>query len=372
MNQTVHLIAEALKNSGRTEFSRPEVVEIAKASGLNPSAFLNLPQFRARRGVYTLDAYTPKAKVKSEVSEVSPLKIVKLEDQNLVPEKDVTYVKCGHHGVIKKIIESNIFYPVYISGLSGNGKTMTVRQVCAELKRECIRINISIETDEDDLIGGFTLVEGNIVYREGPMLLAMRRGSVVILDEVDRGSNKLMCLQAILEGNPFFNKKTGETIHPAAGFNVFATANTKGQGTDDGKYMSAQILDDAFIERFAVALDQEFPSKIVEKRILINNMELTGAADPQFADLLVEWADQIRKTYADGGCEDVISTRRLTHIVKAFSIFEDRMKAIELCVSRYTLDTKEVFMEVYRKLDETVNRVVPTTEGTDEVIQESF
>jgi MoxR-like ATPase len=212
-------------------------------------------------------------------------------------------------------------------------------------------VNISIETDEDDLIGGNTLIDGNVVYREGPVLLAMKRGAVLILDECDRGSNKLMCLQAILEGKPYFNKKTGETVHPAPGFNIVATANTKGQGSDSGKYMSAQILDDAFLERFAVTIEQEYPSTKVEKKIVMKKMERVEKVDEDFADKLVAWSDIIRKTFKEGAIDDLISTRRLEHIVNAFAMFGSRMKAIEMCIARFDEDTKTAFLDLYTKVD---------------------
>jgi MoxR-like ATPase len=226
-----------------------------------------------------------------------------------------------------------------------------IEQVCAKLKRECMRVNISIETDEDDLIGGNTLVDGNVVYREGPVLTAMKRGAILILDEIDRGSNKMMCLQAILEGKPYFNKKTGETVYPKAGFNVIATANTKGRGSDDGKFMSAQILDDAFLERFAITVEQEYPSLKIEKQIILNKMEKVNKVDDEFADKLVTWADIIRKTFYEGGVEELISTRRLEHIVNAFAMFGSRSKAIELCVNRFDADTKSAFLDLYKKVD---------------------
>ena len=226
-----------------------------------------------------------------------------------------------------------------------------MEQVCAQLKRESIRVNISIETDEDDLIGGNTLVDGNVVYREGPVLTAMKRGAVLILDEVDRGSNKLMCLQAILEGKSYFNKKTGETTTPAHGFTIVATANTKGRGSDDGKFISAQLLDEAFLERFAITVEQEYPTMAVEKRIVLNKMERAGCVDDDFASHLVTWSDVIRKTYFEGGIDELVSTRRLEHIVNAFAVFKDKTKAITLCTNRFDADTKQAFIDLYSKVD---------------------
>jgi hypothetical protein len=271
---------------------------------------------------------------------------------DMIPLKDGNYVPFGFFKDMKQIIQSRIFYPVFVTGLSGNGKTTMVEQVCADLKRECIRVNVSVETDEDDLIGGNTLIDGNIVYREGPVLLAMKRGAVLLIDECDRGSNKLMCLQAILEGKPYFNKKTGEVIHPAAGFTIIATANTKGRGTDDGRFIAAQILDEAFLERFAITVEQEFPGVKVEKEIILNKMTELKVVDNEFADLLVTWADIIRKTFTEGGVDEIVSTRRLIHIVKAYAMFrKNRIKAIELCINRFDDETKSAFMDLYNKVD---------------------
>jgi hypothetical protein len=270
---------------------------------------------------------------------------------NFVPEKDVNYVPFGFFKDLSSIIKSKIFYPVFITGLSGNGKTMMVEQACAKLQRECLRVNISIETDEDDLIGSETLIDGNIVYREGPMIQAMRRGAIVILDEIDRGSNKLLCLQAILEGGSFYNKKTGELITPAKGFNVIATANTKGRGSDDGRFNAAQLLDEAFLERFSLTIEQEYPSASIEQKIVLNNMRELNCVDENFAENLTHWAEIIRKTYLEEGIDEIISTRRLVHIVKAFSIFGDRKIAIELCVNRFDADTRAAFMDLYTKVE---------------------
>jgi MoxR-like ATPase len=230
--------------------------------------------------------------------------------------------------------------------------------VCATLKRECIRVNISIETDESDLLGGPTLVDGNVVNRDGPVILAMKRGAVLLIDEVDRGSNKLMCLQGILEGKPYFNKKNGEMVYPANGFNVVATANTKGRGSDEGKYLS-QILDDAFLERFPITVEQEYPDIKTEKKILTPLIE-----DKEFVELLVQWADVIRKSFDENAVDEIISTRRLVHIAKAYTIFGDRMKAIELCVARFDTETKMSFLDLYTKIDAKANEPEPVTVTT--------
>jgi len=316
-----------------------------------------------KRGTYDLSPLMAGASASVTQLPVAAPKMViqpKLQTvvDNLVPSVDPTYVPFGFYKDLTKVLKSLNFYPTFISGLSGNGKTTMVEQACAKLKRECLRVNISIETDEDDLIGGNTLVDGNVVYREGPVLTAMKRGAILILDEIDRGSNKMMCLQAILEGKPYFNKKTGETVHPKRGFNVIATANTKGKGSDDGKFMSAQILDDAFLERFAITVEQEYPSLKIEKQIILNKMEKVNSVDDEFADKLVTWADIIRKTFYEGGVEELISTRRLEHIVNAFAMFGSRSKAIELCVNRFDSDTKSAFLDLYKKVDDGTNDVV--------------
>jgi MoxR-like ATPase len=371
-------LVDALTASGKTEFTRPEIVAIANGIGVNPSPFLSNHSNKIKRGLYgvAIDAAAApvagsaepkpfKAEPKPTMMLVQPK--LHVEIQNLVPNKDVTYVPFGFHKDLSTIIASKAFYPVFITGLSGNGKTTMVEQVCAALKRECIRVNISIETDEDDLIGGNTLVDGNVVYREGPVTIGMKRGAIVILDESDRGSNKLMCLQAILEGKPYFNKKTGETIYPQPGFNIIATANTKGQGSDEGKYMSAQILDDAFLERFAVTIEQEYPSPKVEKKIIMKKMARVEKVDEDFADKLVSWAEIIRKTFKEGAIDDLISTRRLEHIVNAFAMFNDRMKAINLCIARFDEETKTSFLDLYTKVDAGVEMPAPAEQAAEVV-----
>jgi hypothetical protein len=372
----IERLIEALQNTGKKEFTRSEINVVATSIGINPGPFLADPANKLRRNVYAIGggiqiSSSPLPVVHRESPTAMLLTQPKLhvEIGNLVPSKDDTYVPFGFHKDLTTILSSKHFYPVFITGLSGNGKTTMVEQVCANLKRECIRVNISIETDEDDLIGGSTLVDGNVVNREGPVLIAMRRGSVLIFDECDRGSNKLMCMQAILEGKPYFNKKTGETIYPQPGFTIVATANTKGQGSDSGKYMSAQILDDAFLERFAVTIEQEYPSTKVEKKIIMKKMQRVEKVDEDFADKLTQWAEIIRKTFKEGAIDDLISTRRLEHIVNAFAMFGDRMKAINLCIARFDEETKTSFLDLYTKVDATVE--MPSAEQ-GEVVPDPF
>ena len=387
-----------VNNSASAVFSKAEAMQIAKSKGLkNPMWFFK--ECKVGRNQFSPNMATllsigntaikpvadeapaleeavstlePIATIQSQAKVVKQAKLA-VEIENLIPDSDSTYVPFGFHKDLVNIIKSGMFYPTFICGLSGNGKTMMVEQVCAKLKKEAIRVNISIETDEDDLIGGNTLVDGNVVYREGPVLTAMKRGAILILDEIDRGSNKLMCLQAILEGKPYFNKKSGEVITPATGFNVIATANTKGKGSDDGKFMGAQVLDEAFLERFAITVEQEYPSSVQEKKIVMNKMGVAECVDEDFADKLVMWADIIRKTFYEGGIDELVSTRRLEHIVKAYAMFSDRLKAIQLCVNRFDTDTKTAFIDLYTKVDAGVSaeEILETSTETETTTEEN-
>ena len=271
--------------------------------------------------------------------------------QNLIPSKDGNFVPFGNFTDVKKIIRSKIFYPTFITGLSGNGKTFSVEQACADLNRELIRVNITIETDEDDLIGGFRLVDGNTVWHNGPVVEALQRGAILLLDEVDLASNKILCLQCILEGKGIFLKKTGTYVEPSAGFNIIATANTKGKGSDDGRFIGTNVLNEAFLERFALTFEQEYPSPKTEQKILEKVAVALGKKDVEFCTNLANWADIIRRTFNDGGIDEVISTRRLVHIMRAFAIWNDRMKAIKVCVNRFDDETKQSFLELYDKID---------------------
>jgi len=346
-----------------------------------PFWFVTRQEFRAGRGNYRLpdfpdgnpavvpvqthqtqEAPQPTATVEMSAT-VHVLRQKRLQDDVdvSIPEKYDGYVPFGFYKDLMTIIQSRNFFPVFITGLSGNGKTLMVEQVCANLKRECIRVNVSIETDESDLIGGPTLIDGNVVYRDGPVITAMKRGAILLIDEIDRGSNKLMCLQGILEGKPYFNKKSGEYIHPSAGFNIVATANTKGRGSEEGKYLS-QILDDAFLERFNITVEQQYPESRVELKILKPLLK-----DDEFAENLVKWADVIRKTFNEGGVDEIISTRRLVHIAKTYSIFKDRQKAIQLCVNRFDEETKLAFLDLYTKVDVKVAEANTATTNVDEL-----
>ncbi len=285
-------------------------------------------------------------------------------EKNLIPDKDDTFVKFGNFGDLKKIIQSNLFYPTFITGLSGNGKTLSVEQACAQLGRELIRVNITIETDEDDLIGGFRLVDGATVWHNGPVVEALERGAILLLDEVDLASNKILCLQSILEGKGVFLKKIGKYVKPSKGFNVFATANTKGKGSDDGRFIGTNVLNEAFLERFPVTFEQSYPTPATEQKILEGIALDLGVEDRDFCKRLVDWADIIRKTFYDGGIDEIISTRRLVHIIRAFSIFKDKAKAIKVCVNRFDDETKQSFLELYDKVDS--DFVLPTEEQQKE------
>ena len=282
---------------------------------------------------------------------------VNMIDDNvkIIPEKMPNYVPFGHAKDVKGIIKSKMFFPFFVTGLSGNGKTLMIEQTCAQLKRECFRVNITIETDEDDLMGGHTLQNGNIIFREGPVIKAMRKGAVLLLDEVDLGSNKMMCLQSVLEGKGYLIKKTGEWVTPTPGFTVVATANTKGQGSEDGKFIGTQIMNEAMLERFAITMQQEYPPVTTERNILKQEMALTGDVDEDFVKKLVDWADIIRKTYYEGAIDDVITTRRLVHIVSAYKMFGDKLKAITMCISRFDEETRNAVLDLYTKVDDGVH-----------------
>jgi hypothetical protein len=275
--------------------------------------------------------------------------------ENLVPEKDPLYVPFGNYNDIYNIIKSGRYYPAFITGLSGNGKTFMVEQACAKAKREFFRVNITVETDEDDLLGHYALIDGNTVWQDGPVVKAMERGAILLLDEIDLASSKIMCLQPVLEGKGVYLKKVNRFVSPSVGFNVLATANTKGKGSEDGRYSGASVIDDAFLERFTITLEQTFPGTVTEEKIVLKHMQKFEVIDEEFAKLLVGWADAIRKTFYDEGIDEVISTRRLCHIVQTFSIFGKRDKAIALCVKRFDDDTKAAFIDLYEKVDATIN-----------------
>jgi len=294
------------------------------------------------------------------------VRIAFAEVNTLIPEKDLNYIPFGFYNDLRYIVESKIFYPVYITGLSGNGKTMMVEQICADLGRELIRVNITKETDELDLIGSYELIDGNTIRREGPVVIAMRRGAVLLLDETDYGSERLLCLQPILEGKGFFDKKTGEYVKVMPGFNIIATANTKGKGSDDGRFIGANVLNEAFLERFAITVEQDYPSVQIETKILKKNFEsMNIEKDDQFINHLVNWADQIRITFAQQAIDEIISTRRLVHIVRAYGIFKSRKKAIQLCLNRFDEETKVTFLDLYTKIDADAEEILRQKEAKE-------
>ena len=333
------LIKNADYKVGKSTFRLPtETNQVSTASTIKAS----VPE--------TEKVLTTKAPETETVSEAAY--VVSSLTGDIVPKKDPVFVSFGNYPDVKSIIKSKMFYPVFITGLSGNGKTMGVTQACAENKRELIRVNITIETDEDDLLGGYRLKDGQTVWQNGPVIEAMERGAVLLLDEIDLASNKIMCLQPILEGSGVFVKKINRFVKPANGFNVVATANTKGQGSDDGKFIGTNVLNEAFLERFPITFEQSYPSVAIEQKILVNTYKnSTGKSDDDFCKKLVTWADVIRKTYFDGGVDEIISTRRLVHIIQAYAIFGKKMKAVEVCTNRFDDDTKNSFIELYTKVD---------------------
>ena len=338
-------IINDLKNTYGTEFTAADVRGYCASHGVSyPTVTRRLEEYKVGRGKWNLEV-TQETVEELEHTYQAPA-VMPASEQNLIPQKDDTFVKFGNFSDVKKIIQSRIFYPTFITGLSGNGKTLTVEQACAQLGRELIRVNITVETDEDDLIGGFRLVGGETVWHNGPVIEALQRGAVLLLDEIDLASNKILCLQSILEGKGVFLKKIGKWITPAKGFQVFATANTKGKGSDDGRFIGTNVLNEAFLERFPVTFEQEYPSPAIEAKILGKICD-----DDKFTTKLVDWADIIRKTFYDGGIEEIISTRRLVHIVKAYNIFGDKAKAIQVCINRFDDETKQAFLELYDKVD---------------------
>lgn len=354
MKVNTNTIVEKLQENypDQTIFRKAVIVDTAKSLGFSKADWSPLLKVKSDvRGQYDLSSVIVPLRQKEETN-TSTLQMQSIVNQEKsYATADPTFVPWGAFKDITKVIQSEMFYPVYISGLSGNGKTFMVEQSCAKLNREFIRVQINPETDEDDLIGGFRLIDGETVFAKGPVLKAMENGAILLLDEIDRATNKIMCLQGILEGKPVVVKKTGETISPQPGFNVIATANTKGKGSDDGRFTAASIIDEAFLERFTISIDQQFPSPRVEQKIVTKHMEKFGSIDEDFAEKLVSWADIIRKTFYDDGVDEVISTRRLCHIVQTYSIFNDRMKAIDLCIARFDDDTKEAFLDLYSKVD---------------------
>ena len=356
-------VTVASQKYGNT-ITRQQILDIMETEGFKKPVWLTRgDKYRIGRGLYQLPiagaapiaVAEPEAQVALQPAPVGVDMNVMTESftENLVPEKDPLFVPFGNFSKIKKIIGSKMFYPVYVTGLSGNGKTFGIEQACAQSNREVIRINFTVETDEDDLIGGFRLINGDTKFFKGPIIKAMEKGAVALLDELDLANPaKVMCLQSILEGKGYFIKKTGEYVKPAPGFTIIATANTKGKGSDDGRFIGTNVMNEAFLERFPITVEQEYPPVAVEKKMLGLVFDSLGIdVMDDFEEKLVDWADIIRKTFYDGGVDEVISTRRLVHIAKAYSIFGDRMTAIEMCINRFDDDTKQSFRDLYTKVD---------------------
>ena len=361
--------------------------ELLAADGRTSLAYYITRLGTGKRGVYHLPTLVngffitpeddvevvskPVTKKKKKVEESAKKDTLPNADSLLgyIPEVDKTYVKFGHHKDIVKILKSELFYPVFVTGLSGNGKTFGVEQACAETNRELVRVNITIETDEDDLLGGFRLENGETVFHKGPVVEALERGAVLLLDEVDLASSKILCLQPILEGKGVFLKKINQWVHPADGFTIIATANTKGKGSESGAFVGTNILNEAFIDRFAITLEQAYPPVSTETKIIKNVFKSLGIKDDDFATHLVNWADITRKTFYDGGIDEIIATRRLVHIANAYSIFDDRLKAVELCISRFDEDTKLAFKDLYEKVDADVGEQIPIAKSENLDVQ---
>ena len=342
---------------GNTEITKSQIKQVNKKLKMksSPAWLIKDPAFRLARGVYKLPVQGQSISV-PEVKAVEEVKTAKVsmtsnKAENVIPTKDNTFVPWGHYKDIKSVIKAGMFYPTFITGLSGNGKTLNVLQSCAELNRECIRVNVTIETDEDDLLGGFRLVNGETAWHDGPVVDAMKRGAVLLLDEIDLASNKIMCLQPILEGKGVFLKNINEYIEPAKGFNIVATANTKGKGSEDGRFIGTNVLNEAFLERFPITFEQSYPSMKIETNIVLKVFQDLKINDKKFAENLVKWADVIRKTFYDGGIDEIISTRRIVHIANAYAIFKNKMKAIQVCTNRFDEDTKNSFLDLYTKVD---------------------
>ena len=360
--------------------TREEVKAFVKEADLGWVSWFVRAPYRVGTGKFKLpvdgDMITP---LKPKKLKVPVMKKIEVDEESvvayhnppekLVPEKDPLYVPFGNFNDVYSIIKSGRYYPAFITGLSGNGKTFMVEQACAKAKREFFRVNITVETDEDDLLGHYALIDGNTVWQDGPVVKAMERGAILLLDEIDLASSKIMCLQPVLEGKGVFLKKVNRFVSPSVGFNVLATANTKGKGSEDGRFIGTNILNEAFLERFPITVEQEYPSMSVERKILdkvFASLDITEYGD--FSEKLVTWADIIRKTFYEGGIDEIIATRRLVHIVNAYAIFGDRKKAIEMCIARFDDDTKTSFLDLYSKCD---SEVVVTEESTETVEETS-
>ena len=363
--------ARQVLGSDKITITRPEIgVVLDEISTLTFPQWVVGSDFRTEdRGVYHLPdekgkydnkevpvetLVSPEAAAAAPIALASAVGIME-NHEGYTPEKFPGYVTWGNFSMVKDVIKAKIFYPMFLTGLSGNGKTLMVQEVCARLHREYVRANITIETDEDDLIGGFRLLNGETVWHDGPVVTAMKRGAVLLLDEIDLASNKIMALQPVLEGSSIYLKKIGKWVHPVEGFNIIATANTKGQGSDDGRFIGTNVMNESFLERFPVTLEQTYPTNKIEEKILTYELAKQDKVEVDFVKNLVKWADVIRRSFYEGACDEIISTRRLVHIVGAFGIFEDKLKSIALCISRFDAETKETFLDLYTKVDDGIS-----------------
>jgi hypothetical protein len=357
------LFLNALQSSGKTSVSKTDIQSICDGLGIKiPQWFLKDTANRAARGMYWVPNLSAKVlpmkkEEKAEIKKSHRITNVTtdLETENLVPTVYNNYVSFGNFDDIYNIIKSEQFFPVFITGHSGNGKTMSIEQACAKAKRKFVCVSMTPDTDESDLLGNYVLIDGQMEWRDGPVTVAARQGAVLCIDEIDYGANNLAALQRVLEGKPFLLKKKNELVTPAPGFTVFATANTKGKGSEDGRYMYTNVLNEAFLERFLNTMEQDWPSNSIERKILKKELDSVGQSDEEFAQKLVTWADVIRKTFNEGGVDEVISTRRLVHIVKTYGVFGNKMKAIQLCLNRFDIDTKTSFLDLYTKVDAGAN-----------------
>ncbi len=349
---TTEEMLNTLRSNYSEEISAADIRAFCAMNGMNyQTVTRRLEDYKSGRGKWNLSITEVKETLEHAVEAPAAVKATPMVEQNLVPEKDSTFVPFGNFADVKQVIKSGLFYPAFITGLSGNGKTFSVEQACAQLNRELIRVNITIETDEDDLIGGFRLVDGATVWHNGPVIEALQRGAILLLDEIDLASNKILCLQSILEGKGLFLKKIGQYITPREGFNVIATANTKGKGSDDGRFIGTNVLNEAFLERFPITFEQSYPSVSIETKMLKGYAKTLGIDDIGFCKKLADWGDIIRKTFYDGGVDEIISTRRLIHIIRAYSIFGDKAKAVNVCLNRFDDETRQSFMDLYSAVD---------------------
>lgn len=363
MTQMLEQLTAELSGIYGDTVTRKQLIEYAADRDVSIAKLCEVLQpVKSKRGVWNLTVTETLEQTYNSMSAIPAL--------NFVPARDKHYVAFGNFSDIKRIVKSGIFYPTFITGLSGNGKTVSVEQACAQLKRELIRVNITVETDEDDLLGGFRLVDGETVWHDGPVITALKRGAVLLLDEIDLASNKIMCLQSVMEGKGVFLKKINEYVTQSPGFTVFATANTKGKGSDDGRFIGTNVMNEAFLERFPITLEQPYPSIATEKRILMHLMNENEKPDEEFIDKLIMWADKIRKSFYQGSLDEIITTRRLVHIVQAFKIFNNRKKAITVCINRFDDATKSAFLDLYKSIDATVTDTIVAEEEVEEAVSE--